>query len=208
MTGTEQTEAMAARTVSGHTIAWSRGEVFDFDNPDASTVTLEDYAFALACTVRWRAQTWFNGERCFYGVGQHCCIGTRDLMRAGHDAEVCRSFLFHESDEVPLPDMPKPAKVYMPEFSALAKRCGAALDRRFGITHPDPVLIKVQDIRMLVTEKRDLLPGHAANAFTTDGTTPTEGFEPLPDPIWPHPHPAVAAREFLQLASYLGVRNP
>ncbi|APZ81817.1 hypothetical protein vBEliSR6L_52 [Erythrobacter phage vB_EliS_R6L] len=191
----------AARHIKGATIAWGRGECYDFDQPNPEIITIEDVAYALAYTVRWRGQTIHRGRRCFYGVGQHVVFGAQQMLLAGHGNENALAFLFHEDDEVVLPDFPGPAKNSVPGFRPLAKRQGEALRRRFGIAIPDPDLIKAWDLRMMVTEKRDLMPGHEGDRFhTSDHATIMEAeFPPFAREIVPYRHPDEAAYRFLRL---------
>ncbi len=210
------TAQAAARHIRGRTIAWGRGTYFDFDNPETTDMTIEEYAYALAYTVRWRGQTvrvarpWWrrllqlHPAHCFYGVGQHVVIGAEQMLRAGFAPRVALAFLGHESDEVPFPDMPGPTKSLMsPEMRAVLKRCGDALDHRFGFDcWPDYDLIKRWDVRMLVTEKRDLLIGFSQDVWHNGGNggqTSIVGFEPFAQRIVPYRHPDQAAKRFLEL---------
>ncbi|MFX8389523.1 hypothetical protein ABTL55_19885, partial [Acinetobacter baumannii] len=60
-----------------------------------------------------------------------------------------------------------------PETRALIKRSGDAIDLWFGVETNFKNLVKQYDIRMLATEKRDLMP-HA-----TDKWGMTSGYEPF-----------------------------
>lgn len=195
----------AARQITGGCIAWGRGEVYDFEHPNPEIITLEDAAYALAYTVRWRGQTVQEGRRCFYGVGQHCVFGAMELRIAGHSPEDTLAFLFHEPDEVVLPDFPGPCKPLVPEFRPLAKRQGDALLERFGIAIPDPDLMKRWDLRMMVTEKRDLMPGHGDARFHTSSHVPImeAEFPPFERRIVPYHHPDRAAVEWLAAVNAL-----
>lgn len=195
-----------AMHVHGSTIAWGGGRYFDLEHPETTDMTIEDYAYALAYSCRWRGQTRSGGRRVFFGVGEHCIRIAEQLLRDGHGRANAFAGLMHESDEVPFGDMPAPAKPLMPEYKIVARRCGDALDRRFDVTFPDPNLIKRYDIRMLLTEKRDLLSGHESEVWHNSGnggTTSTAGFEPFEDRIEPYPHPDMAAERFLALYAEL-----
>ena len=199
--------AMAAgRTYRGATIAWGRGQAYDFDEPNPEIISVEDMAYALAFTVRWRGQTRFRGERCFFGVGQHCVFGAEEMLAEGWGNDHAFAFLMHEPDEVALPDFPGPAKACVPGFKAFAKRQGDALLERFGYSIPDPDLIKRWDLRMMTTEKRDLMPGHEADTFHSSARTSiseTE-FPAFAREIVPYAHPEIAARRWLELYWKLG----
>jgi hypothetical protein len=193
--------AVHAMHVHGATIAWGGENYFDLEHPETTTMTIEDYAFALAYSCRWRGQTR-SGRRVFYGVGEHCVRMAEQLLADHHGRANAFAGLMHESDEVPFGDMPAPAKPLMPEYKVIATRCGDALDRHFNVTFPDPKLIKRYDIRMLLTEKRDILEGYADEIWHNSGsggTTSTAGYEPFDGKIVPYSHPDMAAIRFLEL---------
>lgn len=207
----DENRAEAAKHIRGATIAWGGGQYLDLENPDTIKVDLVDYAYCLAYTVRWRGQTRTpDGRRPFYGVGQHVVFGAQEMLAAGLAPEHAIAFLFHETDELPFGDMPGPAKA-LPEVAALcglAKRIAASIDCHFGISFPDPDLIKRWDIRMLVTEKRDILcSDFAADQWHNGGSggTSTVGYEPFDRRIVPFPNPEWAADEFMALCRQLGV---
>ncbi len=196
----------AGRTFKGATIAWGGGQCYDFDTPNPQIVTIEDIAYALAFTVRWRGQNRHNGGRVFYGVGQHCVFGAEEMLRAGHGVEKALEFLTHEDDEVVLPDFPGPAKNSVEGLRPFAKRQGDALAAHYGWPRPDPDLCKVWDMRMMNTEKRDIMTGHSADTFqTSDHVSMTEDLFPAFERrIVPYSHPAKAARRWLSLYRELG----
>jgi hypothetical protein len=209
---TEVSEAMAeaaARHVKGPTIAWGGGRIYDFETPNPEIITLEDAAYALAYTVRWRGQTRYLGRRCFYGVGQHVVFGAEEMLAAGHGKANALGFLFHEPDEVVLPDMPGPVKPLLPGFRDLAKRHGDALLARFKVTIPDPDLCKAWDMRMMVTEKRDLMEGHGGDYFQTSAHAVISDveFPAFERTIIPYRHPDQAAMRFLNLVTELRKRK-
>src|SRR4051812_3631264 len=177
--------------VYGTCIAWGCGRYFDLANPETTPITIEDYAYALAYTSRWRGQTRSAGRRVFFGVGQHCVHIAEQLLRDGHGRANAFAGLMHESDEVPFGDMPAPGKGLIPGYREAVRPCGEALDRMFNVTFPDPDLIKRYDIRMLLTEKRDLLGNAPEPAWDNcaDGKTSVAGYEPFDDRIVAYPHP-------------------
>lgn len=191
----------AARQFKGATIAWGHGACYDFEAPNPEIITIEDVAYALAYTVRWRGQTRSNGRRVFFGVGQHVVFGAEEMLAAGHGKDNALAFLMHEADEVVLPDMPGPSKNLFPDYRGVAERQGLAILDRFCIWFPDADLIKRWDLRMAVTEKRDLMPGHDGDRFqTSDHEVIMEAeFMPFARRIVPYNHPDEAAERFLAL---------
>ena len=194
-------EAEYAKHVRGATIAWGGDRYLDLLEPNPEIVTIEDYAYALAYTVRWRGQNAVNGRRFFYGVGEHVCRGAENILREGGSPRLALDFLGHESDEVPFGDTPGPGKQFWsPDYRAMVDRWGVALDLQHGFGQSDPAEIKRYDIRMLVTEKRDILPGHKADVFSTDGNHMADDrYAPFPERIIPYRHPDLAAHRFLVL---------
>jgi hypothetical protein len=199
----EETAREAARHITGATIAWGGGHYYDFAQPNPEVITLEDAAYALAYTVRWRGQTrTTDGRRCFYGVGQHCCIMAAEMEADGYGPLDCLTALWHEDDEVVLPDFPGPAKDECPGFRPLAKRQGDAIRARFRIPDGDKDLLKRYDIRMLVTERRDLMPRHDKDSWecaeeTVAATRP--GFEAFARRIVGTPSPDGWALRFMRM---------
>lgn len=196
----------AGRTYRGATIAWGRGQCYDFDTPNPEIITIEDVAYALAYTVRWRGQTRFRGHRCFYGVGQHCLFGAEEMVAAGLGNRNAFAFLMHEPDEVVLPDFPGPAKACVPGMKEFAKKQGDALLARFGYAPADPDLIKSWDLRMMNTEKRDLMPGHEADTFHSSARRPIHEseFPAFERELVPYAHPDVAAVRWLEAFYAMG----
>lgn len=181
----------AARHIIGATIPMGDGTRFDCMNPEATPVCIEDYAYAMAYTVRFRGQTRCNGRRVFYGDAEHCVRMADQIRHDGHGDEHALAGLMHEPGEVPFGDMSAPLKPLFPEFRGFEQRCGAAILSNLGIRIPDPALIKRYDIRMYLTEKRDLMPGGLPDV--------TPGYEPFEWHITPYRHPDDTAVAFLRL---------
>lgn len=187
---------------SGPTILMGDGSYFDYSNPSAVGMTIEDYAYALAYTARFRGQTRRRRDyrRCFYAVAQHCEIFALQMMADGHDRADCFAGLMHESGETVVGDFPGPGKLVCPEFKLLEKRCEAPIAARFGVIFRNADMLKAYDLRMLATEKRDLMPqadGHhwANNEYRED----LDDYPPFEKVIFPYQHPDQAAVRFLRL---------
>jgi hypothetical protein len=187
----------AARHVDGATITMGDGSHFDCAEPETTPVDIVCYAYAQAFTVRFRGQTKLNGEHVFYGVGEHNVRGAEQLLIEGYARADALAFLFHESGELPFGDLPGPAKSLFPGWREHEKRTGWAINAHFGIETPDPDLIKRFDIRMYLTEKRDLMPRGI------EGIQITPGYEPFAARIVPFDHPKIAAEKFLRLLRVL-----
>jgi len=169
------------RRIIGPTIAMGDGSYFDYENPEASTMTIDDYAYGLAYTCRFRGQTRRpdTGARAFYGVAEHCVRLARHLIADGY-ADAAYDGLMHEGGEPVVGDMPGPMKPMFPAFKLLEKRCEAASFVLFNVPMRDPSLIKRYDLRMLATEKRDLMPATAGETWAW-----AQGYEPFNERIIP-----------------------
>lgn len=191
-----EAQAMTRRII-GPTILMGDGLYFDFEAPDATGMTIEDYAWGLAASNRFRGQTRNNG-RALYNVAQHCVLLAIAMYEAGHTKEAVYQGLMHESDEVVWGDIPGPAKELLPpEVRELIKRAGDAIDRQFKVGHDHKDLVKHFDLRMLATEKRDLMAHAAAEEWQHTG-----GAEPFPFMIDPW-EPEIAVARFVNAYFWL-----
>jgi hypothetical protein len=188
----EATRQEAAKHSKGATIKVFSGGVYDLADPDPSVISLDDLAYGLAYTVRFRGQCRVDGRRVFYGVAEHNVRGAEWLLVEGYSAADALAFLHHEDGELPFGDLPGPGKSLFPGWREREKDHCAKISARFDVETPDPDLIKRWDIRMYCTERRDLM-GEA----TED--EPLPGYGPFPGRIVPFPHPDQAADRFLTL---------
>lgn len=150
----ENMRASVIRHAIGPTILLGSGTYFDFEDPDSSEITIEDIAFGLAFEGRCAGQCYSRllKRRVFYSVAEHCV-----RMSYAVEPHLALQALMHEVGEAVCGDMTAPLKSLNPSFKAIEKRCEAAILKRFGITITDPVALKHADVRMLATERRDLL---------------------------------------------------
>lgn len=119
-------------------------------DPRPLDIDIEDIAHALSMICR------FTGHvRQFYSVAEHsvrvsraCCH--QDALWA----------LLHDASEAYVADMSRPLK-HAPEmyaYRSVEKRIMDAVTERFGLSPVEPPSVKDADNRLLVTEKRDLMP--------------------------------------------------
>lgn len=128
------------------------GVMFDYNDPDACDVQIEDIAHALSNICR------FSGHcRHFYSVAQHAVLAS---CIAPHGFEY--DALMHDTAEAFTNDLPRPLKVQIPGFKKLEQDIEGAMGRRFGFNYPlSPEIIRVDNM-MLSLEK---------DALMTDDTT-------------------------------------
>ena len=173
--------------ITGPKILLGDGAYFDYDFPDATRMTVDDYAWALLSKGRFSGQTRYRESRCIYTVLQHVCQMAEHMIKDGVSKSVCFAGLMHESDEIVFPDIPGPIKHTLPpEMLQRISLWGDAIDRRFNVPKLNPFqksLVKEYDMRMLATEKRDLMPHSSEHSWKI-----LDGVPPFDEEIVPAPH--------------------
>ncbi|WP_174055384.1 hypothetical protein [Rhizobium rhizogenes] len=182
----DKMRASVIRKAIGPTILLGSGTYFDFEDPESSEITIEDIAYGLAFEGRCAGQCYSRilQQRVYYSVAEHCV-----RMSLAVAPELALEALMHEVGEAVCGDMTAPLKSLNPSFKVIEKRCEAAILSRFGIEITDPVELKKADIRMLATERRDLLLWRGESWSLTD--IEPYGFQIIP---W---SPEEAAMAFL-----------
>jgi len=183
----ENSKSVAIRHETGPTILLGSGGYFDYDAPEESKLTIEDYAYALAFTCRFAGQCVHpkSGKRIFYSVAQHC-----EILSHIVPAELAYGALMHESGEVVCGDLTSPLKSKLPEYKAIEKHCAAAIERQFMVSADGINALKQYDVRMWATEREQLLNWDGNRWGPGDDAAP---FEIRIDPVGPHR----AAKAFL-----------
>lgn len=190
------TAKTAIRTAIGPTMLLGSGNFFDYDNPESSPITLEDFAYGLAFTGRFSGQcvSRRTGRRVYYSVAQHCEIMSR-IVPEGHEYAA----LMHESGEPVCGDLIAPLKVKLPEYRTVEKNCERAIMKIFGVTMNDPVLIKAFDVRLWATERRDLM-NWDGKRWGPDDTAEPFDFEI--EPLGPYEAAVSFMERFHEIAPY------
>lgn len=160
-------------------------------SPNPDDIDIRDIAHALSLVCR------FTGHvKQFYCVAQHCVLASHIVPR-----EHAFATLLHDASEAYICDLARPVKSQpvMEPYRLAERRLEDAIDVKFGIdSHTSEV--KEADLRMLFTERRDLLPlGHWV-------LNPNEAEQCLPDPIVPWTSRR-AEREFLHRFRILSRRR-
>ena len=123
------------------------GLKFDFVELSAESVNINDIAHALSNICRYTGHT--NG---FYSVAQHSVLAS--LYVPKEDAFIA---LLHDATEAYLTDISKPLKVLLPQYCELEYKVYGVIAAKFGLPYKLPASVKETDLRLLATEKRDLL---------------------------------------------------
>lgn len=164
---------------------------FDLANPRAEDVRIEDIAYALSNLCR------FTGHcNRFYSVAQHS-IHVAEIV-AETNPEWALAALLHDAEEAYIGDLSSPLKALIRSnqssavwLHAITQPIERAIGMRFGLFASPPWgpngtnarhdAIKAADLKMLATERRDLMPESSAEleaswyaATGTGGAVPCE----------------------------------
>ena len=134
-----------------HPDAWIQtysGRQFWPLEPDSNDVNIIDIAHPLSLICRYSG----HSER-FYSVGQHCV----ELALYGEEVlklppKMCLYLLLHDSSEAYICDIPRPAKLIMPEYKGIEAKLEECIFTAFGLEYPMPNLVNELDTAMLATE--------------------------------------------------------
>lgn len=150
------------------------GNAFYLLNPKSSQIDfINDIAPQLS------RQTRFNGatKSILYSIAQHCVIGADVIFKETRDPVAATHFLVHDAHEAFLGDLTTPVAKALSELgrqmgigslgndishviSTLKNKIDNAIYEAAGINGPSKemkIIIKNMDLRMIATEKRDLL---------------------------------------------------
>jgi 5'-deoxynucleotidase YfbR-like HD superfamily hydrolase len=130
------------------------GLVFDFVNPTEDMVDIEDVAHALSHLCRFTGHC----DR-FYSVAEHSLIGALIFMERGDD-ELAFEFLMHDAHEAYVGDLSTNLKKLCPDFKIIEERVDKLIRRKYNMANEMSSEVKQMDIKMLATEKSNLLYNH------------------------------------------------
>ena len=166
------------------------GQYINLLEPDSDRFLIEDIAHGLSHICR------FGGHsREFYSVAQHSVLTSYLVPKEDQFAA-----LMHDAAESYIGDIPKPLKELLLDYQVIERRMEIALFRKFGVQFPLPKSVKVADLVMLATERRDLMP-----ADNLDGYPIISGIAPASFQIFPE-SPEKAKRRFLERFEHLSSR--
>jgi 5'-deoxynucleotidase YfbR-like HD superfamily hydrolase len=113
-------------------------------------IDIEEIAHALSNICRF-------GGHCkeFYSVAQHSVI-VCDLL--SDEYKLCG--LLHDSSEAYCGDMVRPLKQHLPEFQTIENDIWLSISLKFDVPFVIPRDVQIEDARVLLMEKRDLLAYH------------------------------------------------
>jgi 5'-deoxynucleotidase YfbR-like HD superfamily hydrolase len=134
---------------------------FDYENPETSTITLEEVANALSNICRWGGHITR-----FFSVGQHVCL-VADLVHDKTGDALCSLYALHHDDhESVRGDIPTPRKRYLRKhnmyFPAEEVQQDKFMYELAGLDYPMPDyirdVVKYADAKALMTERKYLKP--------------------------------------------------
>jgi hypothetical protein len=145
-------------------ILLANGKQYWFEDPDPAVIDLDVIAGALSRLCR------FSGHcKRFYSVAEHSiwvahCVPEEDRLEA----------LMHDAAESMVVDIPSPLKPLLKDYGDLEALAHKAVFERFGLRYPMPPSVKQADLRMLATERRDLMPPDKETWQVIAGVKPVE----------------------------------
>jgi 5'-nucleotidase len=160
------------------------GTRFDLAEPRAEDVRIEDIAYALSKLCR------FTGHcKRFYSVAQHS-IHVAEIVAETHP-EWALAALLHDAEEAYIGDISSPLKALIRNnggarlLEGIVANVEFAIEDRFGLfdskTGPYRArrdCIKAADLKMLATERRELMPTPPADGADWFAATGVPGVEP------------------------------
>lgn len=135
--------------VKENSIQLYSGKYFSPLNPDINQIDIEDIAHSLSMQCR------FTGHCTkFYSIAQHSVLVSRSSYK-----EDALYGLLHDASEAYLTDLSSPLKRtgQFENFINFEKRLQETIYKRFGLRGEVPTSVKVADLRLLATERRDLM---------------------------------------------------
>lgn len=124
------------------------GKKFHFLSPSQDEICIEDIAHALSNLCRFGGHT-----RQFYSVAEHSRYVSMVVP-----PEYALEGLLHDATEAYLVDIPKPIKGFLGNYEEMEQNIYLAIAEKFGLAKELPQAVKDADVRMLFTEKQQLLP--------------------------------------------------
>lgn len=140
---------MSVSAISPSMMQTYTGKLVDLANFREEDVRLPDIAHALSLINRFTGHS-----KVPYSVAQHSVM----VSRLTHPDNALWGLL-HDASEAYLGDVATPLKTLLPGYRELEERVQRVIARVFRLSWPMPADVKEADLRALMAEKRDLVPG-------------------------------------------------
>ncbi len=121
------------------------GLAFEFDEPKAEMICIEDIAHALSNLCRYNGQC-----KRFYSVAEHSVLLCEAYVWGNEDAF---AMLMHDAAEAYICDLPRPIKYALPSYQTIEAKIERAIANKFGLTYPPPAVVKDWDARIILDER-------------------------------------------------------
>lgn len=155
-------------------IQLASGDYFNFLEPHTTPLAINDIAMGLSRICRYTGHLK-SADVDLYSVAQHCVLASE--YGEGDPFEN----LMHDRAESVIGDVSSPLKQLLNDYKVIEDRVEAVTARQYGLPHPMSDTCKAIDLRMLATEKRDMMP----EDDDADTWKIIKGVEPLPFEIKP-----------------------
>ena len=176
-------------------IQLASGAYFDFLNPCETPLVIEDIAAGLSRACRFNGQLGDHvSYNAIYTIAQHSVLASENC-EPGHELQA----LMHDAAESVITDITSPLKQLLPCYKTIEARVESSIFATFNLPAELSPEVKAIDLRMLATEKRDLMPRMPGDE---DAWSMLKGVEPLPFTIEPW-GPAEARTRFLHRFDFL-----
>lgn len=158
----------------GAWIQTASGLAYDLEDPKPEQIDLWDVASALANSTR------YNGHAGRYSIAEHSVRVWQWVRDTGAGIDAQRSALTHDAHEAATGDVPSPVKKALGEtWRAFERKHEIAFRERLRVALDLPPIVKVADLTLLATEKRDLLDPRAYR----DNLARLPPWIPMPPPM-------------------------
>lgn len=137
------------------------GNIFDFNNPSAAIVEIDDLAIPLSNICRYAGQLPLGR---WYSVAQHA-VNASNIVEPEYAFEA----LMHDTAEAFTNDIVTPLKVAVPIFKQLEVIIESDMARRFGFQFPMSKQVQLADRQMLGLEMKYIRGEDPANHQILDG---------------------------------------
>lgn len=105
------------------------------------------------------SHTYFaEGLGAHNSVAEHCVHVANIVLRITGDPVMALAGLLHDASEAYIADLASPIKKQMQGYKAVEEGLQKVIYSKYALPWPEPAVIKEVDLRMLVTEARDLMP--------------------------------------------------
>jgi hypothetical protein len=191
-------------------IQLASGVYFNFLEPRTTPLEIADMAAGLSRICRYTGQLAID-EDDIYSVAQHSVLASENCEADCDPYEA----LLHDRAESVMNDMASPLKQLLLDYKEIEDRVEEATGVYYDVPHPMSDACKRIDLRMLATEKRDLMPTNVGDEkwvliaditplpFTLEPWRPSEarhrflhryyflcdGDVPKPEDPYSRPHP-------------------